>query len=69
MSAPIVKANKETSFISRYGSDVTRAVLRCDGSSGVIYESIQPKSLEKIKHLELGSYIQDIMESFTLFFL
>lgn len=34
-------------------------MLKCDGSSGVLYESIQPKSLEKIKHLEFGIVIQD----------
>ena len=38
----------------RFGSDTTRAILCCEGRSGVIYDSIRPQSLHKIKDLETG---------------
>ena len=40
--------------IPRFGSDVTRAILKCEGKGGVQYGTLQPQSLEKLKNLEKG---------------
>ena len=40
--------------ILRFGSDVTRAILKCEGKGGVQYGSLQPQSLEKLINLEKG---------------
>ena len=49
----------------RFGSDSTRAVLQCEESSGVFSESLQPKSLEHLRKLEMGKI--RLMESLTSF--
>ena len=49
----------------RFGSDSTRAVLKCEESSGVFSESLQPKSLEHLRKLEMGKI--RLMESLTSF--
>ena len=41
--------------LSRFGSDTTRAVLRCEGSSGVLTQSLHPDALPKLATLELGT--------------
>ena len=40
--------------VTRFGSDVTRAILKCEGIGGVQYGTLQPQSLEKLKNLEKG---------------
>ena len=40
-----------------YGSDETRAIIKCSGKTGIIYESQLPKgmmSIEKIREMETG---------------
>jgi hypothetical protein len=41
--------------INKFGSDTTRAVLRCEGSSGVLTQSLHPDALPKLATLELGT--------------
>ena len=40
-----------------YGTDETRAIIKCSGKTGIIYESQLPKgmmSIEKIREMESG---------------
>merc|ERR1740124_2089434 len=40
-----------------YGSDETRAIIKCSGKTGIVYESQLPKgmmSIEKIREMESG---------------
>ena len=52
----------------RFGSDVTRAILKCEGKGGVQYGTLQPQSLEKLKNLEKGIIKENQKESFTFLF-
>lgn len=38
---------------NKWGEDFTRAVIECEGKSGVFYDSLQPQSLDRIRELEL----------------
>ena len=40
---------------NKFGSDTTRAVLQCEGSSGVLSDSLHPESMSKLRQLELGT--------------
>ena len=53
--------------ILRFGSDVTRAILICEGKGGVQYGTLQPQSLEKLINLEKGIK-EHQKESFTFCF-
>ena len=59
-STSALLSTSETNSISqclpRFGSDTTRAVLRCEGSSGVLSQSLHPDALPKIATLELGTW-------------
>lgn len=37
---------------NKYGEDFTRATIECYGKGGVLYDSLQPQSLERIRELE-----------------
>merc|ERR1711874_611031 len=42
---------------NQYGSDETRAIIKCSGKTGIVYESQLPKgmmSIEKIREMESG---------------
>lgn len=58
-STSALPLTSETPHISqclpRFGSDTTRAVLRCEGSSGVLTQSLHPDALPKLATLELGT--------------
>ena len=58
-STSALLSTSETNSISqclpRFGSDTTRAVLRCEGSSGVLTRSLHPDALPKLATLELGT--------------
>ena len=54
-------AGKENHFILfRFGSDTTRAMLSCQGSSGVFSQSLRPEALDKIRSLETGKIMEKI---------
>ena len=53
-SESVVRTNLVLYIILRFGSDVTRAILKCEGKGGVQYGTLQPQSLEKLKKLEKG---------------
>ena len=53
-SESVVRTTLVLCIIPRFGSDVTRAILKCEGKGGVQYGTLQPQSLEKLKNLEKG---------------
>ena len=46
--------NPQFDYQTRCGEDVVKCNIRCTGKSGVIYDSLNPNSLSKIRDLETG---------------
>ena len=40
---------------NQFGSDTARAVLHCEGRSGVIWDSLHPAAMQRIHQLETGT--------------
>ena len=51
--------------ILRHGSDTTRAMLSCEGSSGVFSQSLRPEALDKIRSLETGKQLEQNIRNTT----
>ena len=48
-------------LLIRYGEDSVSCQLKCEGKSGVQYQSLHPDSLAKLKTFELqGTRLKDI---------
>ena len=54
----MVSYNPRSNYVTRFGEDTVKCSIRCTGKSGVIYDSLNPNALTKIKDLETGNLHQ-----------